>query len=559
MKFSQIPYDKPNANKLLKEIDKAIIDFKAATCAQQQFKIYDYVDNIFDDFITQYSIVRIRSFLNTSDEFYAKESAELSKQYAALSVKYKQFSLLVVHSPYKEELSEKICYVTLKNLELYVKATSQETIEDVQQENLLVKEYTKLMSNLCVEFDKKTIPLTMLAPYKEHTDRNTRKAALIAEGNCYKAVKGQLDDIFDKLVKLRTTQAKKLGFNNFIELGYARVTRNCYTKTDVAFFRNEVVNNIVPIVTKIRQSRKERLSLDKIEYYDLALTFKDGSPRPHVFGTEIIDNAKTMFSEMNESARELINLLIDNELYDVESRIGKAPGGFCAYFDNYKYPFIFANFNNTSSDVYVFIHEMGHALAKYFSSKQKQYASQSMDISEMHSMTMEFLATPWYELFFKQDTKKYNLAHAEDAIIFLPYACLVDEFQETIYNEPDMTPKERDEKWLELERKYRPDISFNNMPFYCEGAGWQRQTHIFKSPFYYIDYALAQVMALQMFSLFLKDKNKAIELYFNILKIGSNKTFIDLIKHVGLSSPFSKGTITQISCDIINYISEIKI
>ncbi len=559
MKFSQIPYKKPNIEKLLQEIEAASIDFKQASSAQQQFLIYDNVENITNDFSTQYSIVRIRYLLNTKDEFYSQESIELAKQYAAVNVKYQQFISLVLNSPYKKELGKKIGDVTIKNIELFIKSMSQKTLEHSKQESLLIKEYTSLLSNLTVEFKGEEIALTQLAPFKESTDRETRKAAIMAEGNCYKKVKLQLDNIFDKLVKVRTEQAEILGYDNFTKLGYARTRRNCYTKNDVAVFRKEVENNIVPIVVKIRQNRKERLGLDEIKFYDLTLTFKDGSPKPHVFGKDIIDVAKTVFSEMSKSTRGLIDLLIENELYDIESKAGKAPGGFCSYFDSYKYPFIFANFNNTSSDVYVFVHEMGHALAKYISSKNKQYTAQSMDISEIHSMTMEFLITPWYEMFFKQDAQKYILAHAEDALIFLPYACLVDEFQEIVYDNPDMTPKMRDEKWLELEKKYRPDINANGIPFYCEGAGWQRQTHIYKSPFYYIDYALAQVMALQIFLVFLKDQNKAFELYFNLIKIGSAKTFLDLIKHVGLVSPFKEGALMQVSQKLLKYINTIKI
>ncbi len=561
MKFSQIQYKRPNTAEMIGQLKCAVTDFESAQSVNEQFLIYDKVDDIFENFLTQFSIIRIKYNLNSNDEFYSEEQVYLMKEYAKMIEQFNLLSKKLIKSPYLDELRTKIGDVTVKNIELMFKTSSKETQSLSLKERGLVQKYTKLISSLQVEFNGEKMPLTKLAPYKESTDREIRKSAYETEGNCYNSIKPKLDEIFSELVKVRCEQAQILGYKSFVELGYARVKRNCYTQNDVAVFRKEVVQNVVPIVTKIRKARLKRLSIntDKMNYCDMSLSFKDGSPKPVQDPREILNAAKIMYSEMAEQTNEAINLILDNELYDVEPRVGKMPTGFCSHMANYNYPFVVANFNGTSTDVYVLTHEIGHAVAKYllYKSGRKQFTTISSDISETHSMAMEFLATPWYELFFKEQAQKYALAHAEDALIFLPYACQVDEFQEFIYNNPNITPKQRDEKWLELEKTYRPDISAQSVPFYEDGAGWQRQAHIYKSPFYYIDYALAQVLALQIFGMYLNDKDKALKLYFDFIDNSDRKTFVELISYLNLLSPFSKGSLKQIAENICEYIENI--
>ncbi len=556
MKFKDLPYERPDYNKLHEFMDKAIEDFKAASCAEEQFEAFDRVEKMYDDLGTDSALARIRYFLNTSDDYYREEYKYISSQSAALNKKYDMISELILNSEYLEELKDKIGEVTVKNLLLLRNNISDETLEDIVEENGLVLEYNTIISRLTVNFDGKELPLSMLAPYKESIDREVRKAAFKAESECYKSVKEKLDDIFDKLVKNRTRQAKKLSFNSFVELGYRRMRRNCYTNDDVAIFRAQVLESIVPITTKIIERRKKRISIDDFFFYDQTLPFKDGAAKIQIKSEEMLGAVKAMFEEMSEQTSDFINMMIDNELFDLYPKKGKSPGGFCSFFPKYQYPFIFVNLNGTATDVYLLTHEFGHALAKFISTQkeQTQYASQSMEISEIHSMAMEYLATPWYELFFKEEAAKYSISHAEDALLLIAYSAQVDEFQEQIYTNPDMTPKERDELWLRLEKIYRPHVNYDDFPFFSEGAAWQRQVHIYKSPFYYIEYGIAEIIALQIFAMFTKNRYSAFNRYFELIQYGSEKTFVDLIEATGLKSPLKPDTVKETANEILEWI-----
>ncbi len=561
MKFSQIEYKRPDFEELFVRLDDIIAELTLAKSAKEQLVAFDSFCDVTKEYNTQHAVARIRNFLDTNDEFYKKEHEIISKNNPILSSKYQLLRYAINKSYYKEELYELIGYTTRLNHELATKSFSKEIVDDIRLESKLVLEYIDIISKLSVKFDGKVMPLNLLVPYKEHPDREVRKKAFVAEGECYNTVKQSLDDIFDRLVKCRDTQAKKLGFDNYIELGYAHMRRNCYNSSDVKVFRQQVLEDLVPLVEKIKKSRCKRLGLKEIKLYDLQLSFKEGSPKPQITADEIIKAAVKMYSEMSDQTAEFIRLMVDNELYDIYPKVGKAPGGFCSYIANYNYPFIFANFNKTSSDVNVFTHESGHAFARFLNRDKisQNYTNNTMDISETHSMAMEFLATPWYPLFFKGETKKYELAHAEDALMLISYSCQVDEFQEQIYQNPGLTPKQRDEKWLEIESRYRPNIYADDIPFYSNGAGWQRQTHIYKTPFYYIDYGIAQVMALQFFEKHIEDSDAALKKYMDFVGYGNSKTFVDLVKAVGLTSPLNAGTVKPIVDSIYEWMSALRL
>ena len=549
MKFSEMQYTRPDYPAATKELEALASRLEQADSAKAQLEIYRELETLISHLTTQATLCSIRHTVDTRDPFYEEENDYNDQQAPLLEETMQKFRQALLASPYRAELEQQLGELLFQNMELEEKGFAQSIVSLVQEENRLANEYQKLYASAQIPFQGKTVTVAQLGPYKESTDRATRRAALEAEGSFFDENREQFDALFDKLVKNRTAQAKALGFDSFVELGAIRRQRNCYTPEDAASFREQVVRDLVPLTVKIKERRAKRLGIEDFKFHDNALSFKDGSATPQGTPEEILAAGKKMYQELSPETAEFIDLMFENDLFDVLAKEGKAPGGYCTSLPDYGCPFIFSNFNGTSGDVDVLTHEAGHAFADFIASKTVPVHAlrcPSMEGAETHSMSMEFLTPPWHHLFFGDLTDKYELSHAEDALLFIPYGCLVDHFQEEVYRHPEMTPQERNETWLRLEKLYRPYIDFDNLPFYSRGAGWQRQLHIYLYPFYYIDYCMAQVMSLQYFALSLEDREKAWDKYMAFVKQGGTKTFVDLAHSVGLRSPIDQGCVKDV-------------
>ena len=549
MKFSEMQYTRPDYPAATKELEALASRLEQADSAKAQLEIYKELETLISHLTTQATLCSIRHTVDTRDPFYEEENDYNDQQAPLLEETMQKFRQALLASPYRAELEQQLGKLLFQNMELEEKGFAQSIVSLMQEENRLANEYQKLYASAQIPFQGKTVTVAQLGPYKESTDRATRRAALEAEGSFFDENREQFDALFDKLVKNRTAQAKALGFDSFVELGAIRRQRNCYTPEDAASFREQVVRDLVPLTVKIKERRAKRLGIEDFKFHDNALSFKDGSATPQGTPEEILAAGKKMYQELSPETAEFIDLMFENDLFDVLAKEGKAPGGYCTSLPDYGCPFIFSNFNGTSGDVDVLTHEAGHAFADFIASKTVPVHAlrcPSMEGAETHSMSMEFLTAPWHHLFFGDLTDKYELSHAEDALLFIPYGCLVDHFQEEVYRHPEMTPQERNETWLRLEKLYRPYIDFDNLPFYSRGAGWQRQLHIYLYPFYYIDYCMAQVMSLQYFALSLEDREKAWDKYMAFVKQGGTKTFVDLAHSVGLRSPIDQGCVKDV-------------
>ena len=446
-----------------------------------------------------------------------------------------------------------------KNLEIAARSFSPAIVELMQEENKLVSEYQNLYASATVEFDGKTMPLPLLGPYKQDPDRAVRKAAYEADAKFFDSHREELDTLYDKLVKVRDAQAKKMGLHNYIPLGYDRMGRNCYTAKDVAAFRDQIAEDMVPIVAKVKEAQRRRIGVEKLAFYDEPISFADGNAVPEGTPDEILAAGKKMYQELSPETAEFIDFMFENELFDVLARDGKAPGGYCTEIADYKSPFIFSNFNATAGDVDVLTHEAGHAFEAYRAFKQELPSllhSPTIEACECHSMSMEFLTAPWHHLFFGKQTDKYELGHCEDALVFIPYGCMVDEFQHKVYENPEMTPEQRNELWLSLEKKYRPWIDFDNLPFYSRGGGWQRQLHIYEVPLYYIDYCMAQTVAFQFWNLSRENYAEAWKRYMTFVDKAGTATFAELVESAGLKVPYHAGCIKEIGESISRWLEE---
>jgi M3 family oligoendopeptidase len=365
------------------------------------------------------------------------------------------------------------------------------------------------------------------------------------------------DEIYDKLVHVRDRIAKKLGYKNYIELGYLRLSRTDYNANDVANYRRQVLNDLVPLVNDIFSEKAKRLGIENPKSYDLTIDFPSGNPKPIGKRDYLVAQADKMYTEMSRETGEFFRFMNEHELLDLEAKQNKAGGGFCTYLPDFQSPFIFSNFNGTSGDVDVLTHEAGHAFQVYTSRgfDIPEYTWPTLEACEIHSMSMEFFAWPWMNLFFGDDKDRYLYHHLSQTITFIPYGVLVDHFQHAVYENPDMTPDERKATWRKLEKMYMPYKVYENS-LLEKGTYWFRQGHIFQVAFYYIDYTLAQVCAQQYWIMDRQNHTKAWESYMKLCRQGGSRSFLNLLEVAGLKNPFKDGTVKMIATELKKYLDD---
>ena len=456
-------------------------------------------------------------------------------------------------SPFRKDFEAEYGDLLFVNAEIEKKTFSPEIIEDMQTENELVTEYDKLIASAQIPFEGGVYTLSQLTPFKTDADDARRLAAWKAEGKWYKENQARLDSLYDELVHLRDAMGRKLRYDGYTQLGYYRMTRNCYTKEDVEKFRAAVRKYLVPVADSIMREQAKRLNKDyPLSFADAALDFRSGNPRPAGTAQDILEQGKKFYDALSPETSEFFRTMLDNELLDVLSTEGKEGGGYCTGITEYEVPFIFANFNGTQGDVEVVTHEAGHAFSYWMNRKRipTEYAWPSMEACEVHSMSMEFFGWMNAEGFFGKDARKFRYSHLAGALTFIPYGTMVDHFQHIVYEKPELTPAERHAEWKRLLGVYMPWMKLDGeIPFYSEGEGWQRQSHIYQSPFYYIDYCLAQTVALEFWAMIQKNRENAWKHYMAYTVQGGSRTFVELLKNAGLRTPFDEACLKEV-CEV---------
>lgn len=547
MKFRDYPYKRIELEEAEKEFERLIQELDAAESGEEQFLVHQKYYKLKDKIETMSTMAGIRHDMNTADEFYNKEQDyydSIMPKIQNMTAVYKKH---LYDSKFRPYLEEKIGPVAFKNIELSLKSVDDRIIPLMQEENALTTEYDKVIAGAKIAFRGKELNLSLLRPYMTDSDRNTRRKAWEKYNAFFEENGEKLDSIFDKLVKNRTRQAQELGYRNYLELGYYRMNRNCYDAEMVADYRQQIKKYFVPFAEKLHERRKKRLGLESLSCVDESVYFKDGNPAPTGTPEEIMQAGQKMYQELSKETGKFIDFMMEHELFDVSGRKNKKAGGYMTYLPEYKAPFIFANFNATSDDVDVITHECGHAFQGYLAAEDaiREHAEITMETAEIHSMSMEFFAEKWMELFFGNRAEDYRAMHLEDAAAFIPYGCMVDEFQHIIYENPDMTPAERHETWKKLEKEYRPHLDYEGYDYFARGGFWQKQLHIYDYPLYYIDYCLAQTCALQYKVWMDEDFSAAWESYLKLCRLSAADFFTGLLEQVGLKSPFEDGCVKE--------------
>ena len=556
MKFSEFRYERINYEDIEKEYPALLKELKEAGDPETFMSVFKNINKYRSHIHTMTTLCFIRHSIDTSDKFYDEENNYWDETSPKIQAFETEFFKICVECPFREELD--IPETFFKLGEHSMRAFSPEIIEDLQEENRLSSEYGKLKASAKIEFNSEIYNLASIAPFMSDKDREVRKAATEAATGFYEDNEEKFDEIYDKLVKVRDRMAKKLGYENFTPLGYIRMNRLDYDKDMVKNYRDQVIEDIVPLTVELREKQAKRIGVDSLKCYDIGYNFKTGNPKPHGSIDELVKAALQMYTEMSEETAEFFRMMVDGQLFDLPTRPNKEMGGYCTGIYDYKVPFIFANANGTSGDVDVLTHEAGHAFQAFCTLKTVTIPDLSfptMESAEIDSMSMEFFAHPWSHLFFKEEAEKYHYFHIADALKFLPYGCLVDHFQHEVYDHPEMTPEERKACFRRLEKIYKPDVDYEGFDLLERGGFFYRQGHIFQSPFYYIDYTLAQVCALQFYVRMLKKDLDAWKDYVHICGLGGTRTFTEIVKEAHLKVPFEDGCLKEVSAKMKEELS----
>lgn len=552
MKFSEFKYERPDFDQYKEEVITLIDQLKKAVSAQEQLEIVKKINQLRNHIETMATLASIRHSIDTRDEFYDTEQ-NYWDEYGPL---YEEINSLfynaVVSSPYRNELEEKFSKQFFTILDYRLKAFSPEIIADLQEENKLSSQYTKLLASAKIPFDGEERTLPGMGKYLLSEDRTVREAASKAKYAFFEEHEVEIDEIYDQLVKVRTRIAKKLG--------YVRMTRSDYNPEMVENFRKQVLDYIVPVATSLYNRQEARLGYGTLRYFDEKFEFTTGNATPKGEPEWILENGVKMYHELSPQTKEFFDFMVGSELLDLVNKPGKAGGGYCTYIPEYKAPFIFSNFNGTAGDIDVLTHEAGHAFQVYSSRwiETPELNFPTYESCEIHSMSMEFFTWPWMNLFFKEDTEKYKFTHLGSAIKFIPYGIVVDAFQHFVYYNPDATPAERKSAWRELEKQYLPHKNYEGCDFLERGGWWFQQSHIFGSPFYYIDYTLAQICALQFWKRMHDNREEAWNDYVRLCEVGGTKSFLGLVEYANLKSPFENGCVSSIISDIKAWLDAVE-
>lgn len=547
MNFNDMPYERVIYEDVERRYQKLQEDLQNAGDEEALLAVLKQRYQLTED-MTSMELCYVRHDMNVNDPFYAAEQDYYDEIGPKLSDLSNRFEQLLLKSPHRACLKKILGHQALIMMEEAQRGFDSRLIPLVQEENNLLSQHNQLVSNATVLWNQKQVKRSLMASEAASKEREVRRKASLAISDSWEAQREELETLYDRLVANRHRQARTLGFSNYVELSYHRMNRIGYGPEDVSRFREQVKKHLVPFVVRMEEQRRKRLKLEHLYAYDDGIFFLEGNPKPLGDTRACLEATREMYTRLSPETAEFIAFLLDNKLYDVEIREGKRGGGYMTTFEKYRSPFIFANFDGTSENAYIMCHEGGHAFQNYLKRNEeiRERCQITSEAAETHAMSMEFFTWPYMELFFGDRAEDYRTMHLEDALRLILRECQQDEFQQRVYEKPDMTPEERNVLWAALNREYLPYKDYTGNPNLERGCGWQRIPHMFQWPFYAIDYALAQVCALEYHHWRMENQTDAWQSYLAFCRQTGAESFPELIRNSGLDNPFAEGTMQKL-------------
>ena len=558
-RFSEIPYRRPDMDALAAAVEEATRKVRGAKSFEEVRDAYFAVQEKEQETDTMYTVCHVRNTIDTADAFYDSEMKWLREATARTIPQFKAWKKALAESAFRGECEAAFGAQLFRKIDASLLTSDERIIPETIREGELRQAYQKVTALAATEFRGEPCNFYGLLKHMQSTDRPERKEAFEAWAALYEQISGTLEEQYGEQVRLRDAMAKKMGFASYTDMAYIMRNRFDYTREDAARFREQVRKVITPAAAEIREMQRKHLGVDRLRYYDEALKYPDGNAVPIGTAKELVEKARRMYREMSPETGEFFDFMTEHELYDLETKPGKRMGGYMTRLPLYQAPFIFSNFNGTEADVDVLTHEAGHAFQGYLAMRSIPVAAlcgSTSEINEIHSMSMEHFAYPWMESFFGAKTEKYITAHLIGALCTIPYLVSVDEFQHEVYARPDSTPADWRKIWRDIERKYMPWRDYDGNAFLEGGGFWMQKQHIFLYPFYYIEYALAQICAFQYYGRMKEDRKAAWEDYLRLCRAGGTKGYFELLETGNLLNPFREGTVEKATAHVIEEIRE---
>ena len=547
--FSDIEYIRPDFDKLRAFYEELNVRVQQAKSYEEIKKCILDEEEFSSHFNTMATVMSIRHTVDTSDKFYEAEDEYFNQAYPEVMPYMQAFSTALLSSPFRKQIDEEYGQQFLKAVQLGVDSFCEKNIPLMQEESELVNRYQKLIASCKINFDGAEQNIVGIEKYFSNPDREVRKAAAKLYEEFFKANDKELGEIFDRLVKIRHEMGVNMGFKDFIPLGYMQQGRMDYGAEEVAAFRQQVLEEIVPFCEKLYKAQAKRIGVDKVRFYDESFIFPGGNAVPVGDRAYLVEKAREMYHDMSKETGEFIDFMIEHELMDLDNKPNKAATGYMTSLNDYKAPFVYSCFNGTTGDVDVLTHEMGHAFAGYMAMRTQPLQAlwgEPTDIAEIHSMSMEQFAYPYAELFFGDKANEYRFQHLQEAMTFVPFGVAVDEFQHIVYENPNMTAQERTHAWRALEKKYMPWRDYGEeSDFFTTGGWWYHKLHIYHYPFYYINYTLTTMGAMEFKKKQAQDKAACWKDYMTICKLGGSLGYLDTLRAANLAVPFEKGGVKR--------------
>lgn len=556
-KFSEIEYIRPDFDKVKAVVEDCTKRLESVESFEEALAVYEESEKAKDELYHMLTLVYIRNTLDTSDKYYKEEKDFVDENAPTISPYWVKFGDVLCESKFRGDFEEKFGKTLFTGIDLAKKSFNEKNIPLRQREAKLVSEYQEMMAACKIDFDGQELNLYGIQKYFEHDDREVRRAAYKAYSDFYGGNEQRLEEIWDELVKIRTEMGKNLGFENYIPLAYMEQGRTDYGQAEVESFREQVREYLVPLCAELFEAQRKRIGVDVLYSYDEKKVFLDGNAVPAGDDDFMMSEARKMYHELSPETAEFIDFMIEHELLDLKNKPNKASTGYMTSFATLKAPYVFSCFNGTIFDMQVLTHELGHAFAGFMAMRNQpisDYYSESTDIAEIHSMSMEQFSYPYAERFFGKDADKFRFQHLQESITFVPFGVAVDEFQHICYENPGLTPKERTYEWHKLEEKYMPWRKYDeNDEFFNRGGFWYHKLHIYHYPMYYINYTLTTIGAMEFKKKYAEDKEKAWEDYLKLCKVGGSLSYLETLKYANVSNPFEAGSVEK-SC---SYAKEI--